>query len=425
MIEKVYNWYRNKRKILLDYRLRVMHPKNRTGNTPRTVNTNNVNLEPLKVETTPIENDENIPDDDSILTPKSANSVPSLFIKNAFDFKPDPRVLSYDILSDAANNPDVPFYASDEKKRKAFITNKLKQYSHRNIAKTQKRNPLAMSQPTLPSQNGTVPPTAVATPSSTTSSRVSSAKISAPSSRRGSAGSTTPGRSNTARTSRTTKNTSSGSAKSDAREQNVNKHWLAHRALEAEENLEQIEFKDAVTMWSFNRARIEEEINRRHESMTYASQTGRNGHKIVRHSDLQKEMEERKKKAESDANNSKTVKKNNFLDSSDDDTEEEEPSFNQKVETKLRKKKVVEQEPVIDEKTVFLSPYHTNNRAQIGIEFKDDVRGISDDDDDDLGDDIIQDPEAIEKGFLTPGTHSNSVAALSSRNTGTHKFFLT
>eukprot|EP01012_Entosiphon_sulcatum_P041716 TRINITY_DN555_c0_g1_i1.p1 TRINITY_DN555_c0_g1~~TRINITY_DN555_c0_g1_i1.p1 ORF type:complete len:733 (-),score=134.46 TRINITY_DN555_c0_g1_i1:153-2351(-) len=62
----------------------------------------------------------------------------------------------------------------------------------------------------------------------------------------------------------------------------VNRLWVARRAEEAEEKLEEMEFRDTISLWSFNQARIEEEINRRQESAQMSSQTGKTCHKILR-----------------------------------------------------------------------------------------------------------------------------------------------
>ena len=44
------------------------------------------------------------------------------------------------------------------------------------------------------------------------------------------------------------------------------------RAQEAEERLDDMEFKDTISLWSYNQARVEEEINRRQEALTMSSQ---------------------------------------------------------------------------------------------------------------------------------------------------------
>eukprot|EP00906_Rhabdomonas_costata_P003270 RCo005003 len=62
----------------------------------------------------------------------------------------------------------------------------------------------------------------------------------------------------------------------------VHKVWVQRRAQEAEEKLEEMEFKDTISMWSHNQARIEEECNRRQESYQMSSQTGKTCHKILR-----------------------------------------------------------------------------------------------------------------------------------------------
>eukprot|EP00667_Euglena_gracilis_P003968 EG_transcript_3983 len=63
---------------------------------------------------------------------------------------------------------------------------------------------------------------------------------------------------------------------------NVQKIWVQKRAQEAEAKLDEMEFADTVAMWSHNQARIEEEINRRQEAYQMSSQTGRTCHRILR-----------------------------------------------------------------------------------------------------------------------------------------------
>eukprot|EP00668_Euglena_longa_P034479 GGOE01044292.1.p1 GENE.GGOE01044292.1~~GGOE01044292.1.p1 ORF type:complete len:669 (-),score=173.44 GGOE01044292.1:535-2502(-) len=62
---------------------------------------------------------------------------------------------------------------------------------------------------------------------------------------------------------------------------NVQKVWVQKRAQEAEAKLDEMEFADTVAMWSHNQARIEEEINRRQEAYQMSSQTGRTCHHIL------------------------------------------------------------------------------------------------------------------------------------------------
>ena len=61
---------------------------------------------------------------------------------------------------------------------------------------------------------------------------------------------------------------------------NIHKVWVANRTRDIETTIENREFMDTLAMWGYNHARIEEEINRRHESSTVSSQTGRTHHLI-------------------------------------------------------------------------------------------------------------------------------------------------
>ena len=60
---------------------------------------------------------------------------------------------------------------------------------------------------------------------------------------------------------------------------NTQKLWVAARAREMEETLTEREVNDTMVLWAYNNARIEEEIHRRHESSTRASQIGRTHHR--------------------------------------------------------------------------------------------------------------------------------------------------
>ena len=60
------------------------------------------------------------------------------------------------------------------------------------------------------------------------------------------------------------------------------RHWVKHMAKKLEEEQDVKEFKDNMTMFDFNQARVEEESTRKIESGKYASQTGRTCHTILR-----------------------------------------------------------------------------------------------------------------------------------------------
>jgi len=62
---------------------------------------------------------------------------------------------------------------------------------------------------------------------------------------------------------------------------NTQKIWVANRAKDVERDLEEKEFRDTMSLWAQNHARVEEEIHRRLESGEVASQTGRTHHLIL------------------------------------------------------------------------------------------------------------------------------------------------
>lgn len=102
----------------------------------------------------------------------------------------------------------------------------------------------------------------------------------------------------------------------DQSEVNVERRWLSHRAQEAQEKIELDRFRDIVTSWTRNRTRIEEEIMRRQESMRYSSQTGSRVHRIVRHVNAKDEQARQlhmKRQIQLHMDNE------NYLDSSDED----------------------------------------------------------------------------------------------------------
>lgn len=277
MIEEVYNWYRNKRKILLDYRIQktkqVIEEKMKKIPRPKTPK-----REPLELQT-----------------------VKKATLKDQYSY----NARSLMRLGQVTSN--------EEKKRRVFIKNKLKQFSTRNLAKTNATRKVSEPPPVVeePKKEGFTireawqekqPASEIAfdTHVSVRSERpahIQAAKEVA------------------------TQPYKHYQKPTTAKEQQVMQHWLYHRAQEAEEELEENEFRDTVTMWSYNRARIEEEIHRRQESFRFSSQTGVRIHKL-RSSDRkipedQLELQKIEIKQHED----------HLLDSDDDlpDTVEEEP----------------------------------------------------------------------------------------------------
>ncbi len=95
--------------------------------------------------------------------------------------------------------------------------------------------------------------------------------------------------------------------------------WMQSRLTDRLEKTEDMERKEVLTRWSFNKARKEEEIHRRLESAKYSSQTGNRVHTIVKDKDLRREQERRMMKQKSLQAKLNDV---NFLNSSSDEEED-------------------------------------------------------------------------------------------------------
>jgi hypothetical protein len=429
MIEKVYTWYRDKRKLLLDYRLRK-HKREIQLQQKRKEQLENAKLEqfiqkqqqqqqedsPTEVQQQASETTDSISDEDDfgfgiyekVEPPVTDNKKLTMddlkeqvkkrlqseqdVLSDPHDYDErksshfDPRVKQFDVLSGPANDSTIPFYLSEEKKRKVFINNKLKQYSRRNMSKTEE---IRKSLQSLAHKGISASPsvTQLENPYETANVR----KF----------------RNTTQEKKKKLADLYTYSERTkEEKDEHVMKQWLSHRASDAEEQLEQIEFRDAVVSWSANRARMEEEIHRRHESLMFSSQTGLRVHKIIRKTDLEVEKERR-------LLNTSLKKRTltNFLDSSSDEEEDHEK---ENIDKNQETKPPIYTPPSTtesSERASFLSPY--NNMDEIGMQVDDLVDNSS------TTVTTLQDPSALEKGFLTPNTHINIPV------TSSQRFFLT
>lgn len=421
VIEKVYSWYREKRKLLLDYRLRKhrreaqqlkrqsanveavnnvydqaqhqeVHVSQTDDNSWESADNKEDDYEFITERIEPIRSDKKVTIEDLKDQVKKRLASEQDVLPDPQDYEQkqlshfDPRVRQFDVLSEAANDSSIPFYLSEDKKRKVFVNNKLKQYSRRNMAKSEAiRKNIAQS---VTKGLSASPVSQLENPYDSTSIR----KF----------------RNTTQEKKKRLADLYTYSERSnEEKDEHIMKHWLSHRASDAEEQLEQIEFRDAVVSWSTNRARMEEEIHRRHESLMFSSQTGLRVHKIVRKTDLEVEKERR-------LMNTSLKKRTlvNFLDSSSDEEEENESEKNFSSKIQISQKQDQPKTPDLHEnqQSIFLSPY--NNLEEIGLEGEREAVDIP-------ALNTLQDPEAFGKGFLTPSTHVNIPT------TSSQRFFLT
>ncbi|EFC50752.1 predicted protein [Naegleria gruberi] len=295
MIEKAYSWYRDKRRKLLEFRLAIQQQDMKQRKVASKQSARNQSALPSSIQsqlhldigqTTTSSRQPSALSTHSTQDTSSRNTSSQPFIPN-FDYeeddtfstiqseKPkrdknnvghslDPRVISFDVLSKPSKDPKVPFYASEEKKRKANINHKLKQYCRRNLAKSydERMNGTYDDKETTISEEKT--PSTRETSRLDTQRSHTSAKVIAP----------------PIQTQRDLFSMYSEDVRGTGSVENIMKSWTMFRAREAEEKIEEMEFRDAVHSWRVNRGRIEEEIQRRLESQTFSSQTGTVVHKI-------------------------------------------------------------------------------------------------------------------------------------------------
>lgn len=352
LIEKVYSWYRDKRKLLLDYRLKLRRQKQNVEPPQQSSLSDTLRVKKL------VQHDE----EDAIkledLDQRENSSLPKIKSPSPKKFdsvKEGKRIENnMDMLPP---QPQLPQFVNQEKKKELFISNKLKQYSRRNLASShssrmQRKKP-GTAQPKAQQQQqqrdqSTIPDQNRPSTTNTTSSE----------------GLATQPKLMTYKKD------------FEFSEMGVYNHWLHHRAREAQEDLEEADFQDTITTWASNRARIEEEIHRRQEASRYSSQTGVTVHKILRKPDHQQESEQHRKRIEELRRNADT-----FLDSdsdfSDDDRDqpnrgpldspedEEETSDADDVQPSTSEE---EDEFYESNEPVFLSPY--NNMHSVTHQFR-------------------------------------------------------
>lgn len=369
VIEKVYRWYRDKRKLLLDYKLRVFKKQQLERKSDTTAISGNDSQQEeqrkkqqqthnedhhhhtrvksddhhrSKDRSRPMMDVEDDEDDDAeskrgfstseVDNFNKFNNVASLEqlrsklkerlrteqhpIPDAIDYGQrkasyfDPRVERHDVLSSASNDPSIPFYFSDEKKRKVFVHQKLKQFSKRNMERTESVRKSILDAP---------PPSSSSSPLGTPSSTTPRTPLPF--------GTTATKQSSFKTTQKQEKKKKKKLAdvyafverSNKEKDESIDRTWLSHRAKETESHLEELEMNDAVSTWSHNRARMTEEIFRRHESSQFPAQTSIRMQQVIRNQDLIAERSERQGKQMA---RRKIV--NNFLDSSSSEEEEDE-----------------------------------------------------------------------------------------------------
>ncbi|KAL9649573.1 hypothetical protein ABK040_003251 [Willaertia magna] len=396
MVEKTYQWYRDKRRKLLEFRLSQTV---NNGNTSENSNNANENNQTNSSTEYAIMEEQKIPNSRAT----SSLSQRSDLSNNNVGHRLDPRVITFDVLSVPSNDPTTPFYASDEKKRKAFINHKLKQYCRRNLSKSydNRKNGVYLNKE-IEIKNFDVATSSISSGSTNASS-------------------------NSGRTSQLSsllfKKPKDLIAfygeeeKKVGNYDNAMKHWLNHRAKEAEEKIEDLEFKDAILAWRINRSRIEEEMQRRQESQTFASQTGIRVHKVKNYKlptimkrqnllDDSSEDEEMKIEAKSKLRfNSSEV---SLKSPSRTGSSLSKPIKNQKP---IPEEESDSGESFVEPENVFLSPYNNDLLEETFAAKKERER---------LEEEMVREPDASSKGFVTPTSSIKPNVPLS-----TAKFFVT
>ena len=417
MIEKAYSWYRDKRRKLLEFRLAVQQQdmikqqrntkssqkhSARGGAPPvSSLALNNIQnpsqqqqtMDPSVTNTTSQRNST------TPVPPNSARDLPSSQISSRYSsshhlFIPsyeengtseqqenllkyvekstkrdkqnaghplDPRVISFDVLSKPSNDPKVPFYASEEKKRKAVINHKLKQYCKRNLAKSYDERMSGTYLASVNTKDGTQSVTDEKTQSARAGESSKSTLIDTHRSQVSSKvllGASLNLAPSQLQNTKDVFSMYANDIKGTGSVEHIMQNWAIYRAKEAEEHIEELEFRDAVHSWRINRARIEEEIQRRLESQWYSSQTGSVVHKIR------------------DYKLPTLIKRDNLLDDSSDEEDEKRPrsaaseASRKSVTSRTSRASKIEDEETVsiaeaetvsrDDSSTFLSPYSTN-----------------------------------------------------------------
>lgn len=337
LIESVYLWYRDKRKVLLDYRLKSRRVLDTSSNQVKKIvyEGDALALEELDQKT----KKKKILPDISSSTKQSVSFTPSTPGSNAEELK------------FSSINKQLPVYVNQDKKKELFISSKLKQYSRRDLTTSHKQR----------------------------LKRLENIKSQTSHDNRANQGSWVadvdrPSSSNDISNSNVIPNPRLLFYKDDVdfTKMGIYQHWIEHRSREAEEEIENVEIAETISTWASNRSRIEEEIHRRQEASRYSSQTGIYVHKSTRGQDLQELKRKNRERVELLRQNASS-----FLDSdsefSDDETsivDNTKPVVENKNEDNEDSEDQVvsasEEEDVImkeSEMPLFLSPYNNLNRV--------------------------------------------------------------
>lgn len=321
IIEKVYNWYRDKRKILLDNRITVKFPE-----------------ESLAVDSATSQQQQQQPVEQQAPTmvqqkpSQPPTTVPSLQLhgQTALAGKQQQQVVQ---------DANTPYFANTEKKRHIFINNRMKQFSTRNLMqsavmrdqKNQKKKQQQQQHVHISNNSATPPPPPTIT-------NEDDAKLAEQASRRlAYLLKEAPGETfnkvlfddDDAAFAQEKFNRQAQSVQymlyhkkaEEERQRSLQVKWLQHRVQEAQETLEEADKSQTLHAWAANRARVEEEIQRRQESFTYSSQTGTRVHssRVIMSDELQKESRFKKQRL-------MELKQKNtqyFLDSSEEDEDDD------------------------------------------------------------------------------------------------------
>lgn len=191
----------------------------------------------------------------------------------------------------------------------------------------------------------------------------------------------------------------------------VFRHWIRHRARDAQDRLENIEFQNTVEKWYRNTARIEEEIQRRQESLRYASQTGvnvynqkdRNDDEEKDEHDEQKTHHKRKRRKKKEENRERNgsayhqASEDPFLEDDDFSSDEDEPLYSGKSLKEL-------------EKGGEMSGHHsTNHRNGLMMDVEDSKRSdsLNDQEDDEESEESEEDEELFDEDNLNIRVNPN------------------
>jgi hypothetical protein len=293
-IEKCWNWYKDKRKLLLDWKM------DRRGGTPSTGDGKMATTTPSRRGEDGADASEEAPRDklddaqspdvskEQVRTPafQPPPQTVSKFKQKTFEGRVDGAVLDLNYMQQ-----------EEEQQRATNIVKKLQLYQKRNLKKSLQHRVQGYSQQGTP-EKGMTPSKSFTGGAPGDLSSVSGALSASPPSpsvkvvyrdkdkpkRADLSPSHSPVLVHTLKDSVVHRHNSppKGNPEFNEKLASVQKIWVAKRAQEAEEKLDEMEFKDTISMWSYNQSRIEEEINRRKESYQMSSQTGKTCHTILR-----------------------------------------------------------------------------------------------------------------------------------------------